>query len=149
MSIFIIISFIAIALIIDTSIVKISAFTGGLNSTWSSIAIFTGMALIFGIGQYIILGSIRRKKYDTSPNEKLRFSGIHKSVSIILYTTLAIFGALILQMVFTSTYNVVFVAVVVWINYLLAIALLGFLSKRFLAWFKSNRNAVVLTYSIA
>jgi len=76
-------------------------------------------------------------------------SGIHKSISIILYASTAIFGALILQMVFTSSYNVLLVGILVWINYVLAIAFLGFLSQRFLLWFKSNRNAVVLAYAVA
>ena len=62
---------------------------------------------------------------------------------------IAIFGALILQMVFTSSYNVLFLEVVIWINYVLGIALLGFLSQRFLSWFKSDRNVVVLAYCIA
>lgn len=41
--IFILISIIVIAIIIDTSIVKISAITGGLSSTDSNITIFTVM----------------------------------------------------------------------------------------------------------
>jgi hypothetical protein len=50
--IFILASFIIIAMIVDTSIVKISAFTGGLSSSGGSIvAIFTAMALIFSVGQ--------------------------------------------------------------------------------------------------
>jgi hypothetical protein len=148
-SIFIIISFIVIALIVDSSIVKVSAFTGGLGSTTSSIAIFTVMALVYGVGQHIILGFIRRRNHESNPNNRLRINVIHKAVSIILYASMAIFGALILQMVFTSSYNVLFVEAIVWINYGLAITLLGFLSQRFLSWFKSNRNAIVLVYAIA
>jgi hypothetical protein len=147
--IFIIICFIVVALIVDTSIVKISAFTGGLRSAESSIAIFTGMALIFAIGQYVILGFIRRRNHESIAYYKLWLSVIHKAVSIILYALIVIFGALILQMVFTLSYNVLFLEVVIWINYILGIALLGFLSQRFLSWFKSNRNAVVLAYCIA
>jgi hypothetical protein len=148
-SIFIIISFIVIALIVDTSIVRISTFTGGLRSTGSSITIFTCMAIIFGVGQYIILGFIRRRNSESSQNDMLWVSSINKSVSIVLYASIAIFGALILQMVFTSSYNVLWVEILVWINYVLAISILGFLSQRFLLWFKSNRNAVVLTYAVA
>lgn len=147
--IFIIICFIVIALIVDTSIVRISAFTGGLRSAESSIAIFTGMALIFAVGQYVILGFIRRRNHESIAYHKLWLSVIHKAVSIVLYALIAIFGALILQMVFTSSYNVLFLEVVIWINYVLSIALLGFLSQRFLSWFKSNHNAVVLAYYIA
>lgn len=52
-------------------------------------------------------------------------------------------------MLFTSSYNVQFLEVVIWINYSLAIVLLGFLSYRFLSWFRYNHNPVVLAYSIA
>ena len=61
--IFILISFIIIALIVDTSIVKISAFTGGLSSSGLSILIFTVMALIFSVGQYLILAYIKRRNH--------------------------------------------------------------------------------------
>lgn len=148
-SIFIIICFIIIALIVDTSIVRISAFTGGLSSTQSSILFFTGLALIFGVGQYVILGFVRRRNYQGSQYDRLRISVVHKSVSIVLYALIAIFGVLILQMVVTSSYSVLFIVVAVWLNYVLAIALLGFLSQRFFLWFKSNHNAVVLAYAIA
>ena len=63
--IFIMICFIVVALVVDTSIVKISAFTGGLRSAESSIAIFTGMALIFAVGQYVILGFIRTRNHES------------------------------------------------------------------------------------
>jgi hypothetical protein len=46
-------------------------------------------------------------------------------------------------------HNVQFLQVVVWINYLFVIALLGFLSLRFLSWFKSNHNLGMLAYSLA
>ncbi|OLD41735.1 MAG: hypothetical protein AUI60_00675 [Thaumarchaeota archaeon 13_1_40CM_2_39_4] len=62
---------------------------------------------------------------------------------------IAIFASLILQILITSGYNVQFLEIVVWINYVLAIALLGLLSQRFLSWFRSNHNLVVLVYSLA
>ena len=119
--IFIIISFIVVALIVDTSIVRISAFTGGLISAESSIAIFTGIALIFVVGQYLILGFVKRKINESIKGEQRYLNVIYKVVFIIQYVLIAIFGALILQMVFTSSYNVLFLEVVIWINYVLGI----------------------------
>lgn len=149
-SIFIIISLIIIALIVDTSIVKISAFTGGMSSAWSSIAIFTIMTIIYGLGEYLILRFIRNKTKDHSgPSDMLGIRDLNKCVSVVLYASVAIFGTIIFQMLFTSSYNIVFVAVVVWLNYGLAIVLLGFLSRRFLSWFRSNHNAVVLTFAMS
>lgn len=148
-SIFILVSFIIIALIVDTSIVKISAFIGGLSSSGSSIAIFTAMALIFSVGQYLILAYIKRRNHVASPYGSVSLSRLHKSVSIIQYALIVIFGALITQMVITSSYNVLFIEVVIWINYVLAIGLLGFLSQRFILWFRSNHSSVVLAYALA
>jgi hypothetical protein len=107
------------------------------------------MGVIFAVGQYLILGFVRRVNENNGSNERLRLSAIGKVVSIIQYALIAIFASLILQMLFTSSYNVLFLEVVIWINYILAIALLGFLSQRFLSWFRSNHNPVVLAYTAA
>ncbi len=147
--IFVLLCFIIIVLIVDTSIVKISAITGGLSSTGSSIAIFAVLSVIFAVGQYFILGFVKSDNGKNGSNERLRLSTIGKVVSIIQYALIAIFASLILQMLFTSSYNVLFLEFVIWISYILAIALLGFLSQRFLSWFRSNHNPVVLAYSLA
>lgn len=145
---FILISFIIVALVIDTSIVKISVFTGGLADISSNITIFTILALIFGLGQYLILGFVRRHE-DINLHEPLRLNIIYKFISIIQYVLITILGLLILQMIFTSNYNLIFMEIIIWISYILSIFLLGLLSQRFLSWFKSNHNFVVLAYTLA
>ena len=147
---FILVSFIIFLLIVDTSIVKISTFVGGLASPNLGVAIFIGMALIFSVGQYLVLYFVRSGNRETSAWYNSKFlNGLHKLVETVQYTLIVILSALILQMVFASSYNTIFLEVVIWINYILAIILLGILSERFLLWFKSNRNVVVLAYSLA
>lgn len=147
--IFILISIIVIAIIIDTSIVKISAITGGLSSTDSNITIFTVMGVIFAIGQYFILGFVRKLDEKKIAIKRLHLTIISKLILAIQYILIAIFALLILQMLFTSNYNIYFIEAVIWINYSLVFILLGFLSQRFLSWFMFNHNRVVLTYSLA
>lgn len=147
--IFVLISFIIIALIVDTSIVRISANTGGLRSGSSSIAVFVVMTTIFAVGQYLILGFVGGVSQKIKSNEKLRLRAIGKIVSLIQYALIAILASIILQMLFTLSYNVLFLEAVIWISYILAIALLGILSQRFLSWYRSKRNPVVLAYSLA
>jgi len=147
--IFITVSFIVIVLIVDTSIVRISAITGGLSSTGPGTAIFILFATTFAVGQYLILGFVRKRNEENRSIERLRLNIIHKSVSIIQYVLIAIFVILILQMLFTSSYDLRFLELVILINYILAIALLGFLSYRFLSWFRSNHNPAVLAYALA
>ena len=148
--IFILVSLIIVLLIVDTSVVKVSALIGGLSSPTSSAAIFIAMALIFSVAQYLILSYVRTRNREASTQyDSKLLSGLYKLVTMIQYALIVILGVLILQMVFTSSYNTLFLEIVIWINYILAIGLLGFLSQRFLVWFKSNRNAVVLAYSLA
>jgi hypothetical protein len=149
-SIFILVSFIIVLSIIDTSIVKISAFSGGLASPSTSITIFIAMVLIFSVGQFLVLSFVRTRYHEASVRYDGRsLSGLYKFVAIVQDALIVILGALILQMMFTSSYNTLFLEVIIWINYVLAVGLLGFLSHRFLLWFKSNRNVVVLAYSLA
>ena len=52
-------------------------------------------------------------------------------------------------MLLTTSYNIFFTVAVIWITYSLAMVMLGFLSQRFISWFKSNHNSVVLIYALA
>jgi hypothetical protein len=149
-SIFFIISIIIVAIIIDTSIIKISAFTGGLSPQGLYVAIFTVMTIvIFGVGQYFILRLTKRKYGENTVGKKLKPNTIDKIVSAIQYLLLAILVSVILQMLLNNSYNIFSLLAVIWITYGLAMVMLGFLSQRFLSWFTSNHNSVVLLYALA
>jgi hypothetical protein len=68
---------------------------------------------------------------------------------IIQYVLAAVIVFFIVEMVLTSSYNVVVLATAIGISYTLSIILLVLLSKRFFSWFKSNRNSVVLLYGLS
>ena len=148
-SIFLIVSFIIVALIIDTSIIKISGFTAGWISLVLKIVIFTILVVIYAIGQYLILEFVKHKINEIIVNKQLRLNVIHKVVSITQYAVIAILISIILQMILTSGYSIFLVNAVLWINYTVSIILLGLLAKRFFSWFKFQRNSVVLVYALA
>ena len=148
-SVFIVIPFMIIAVIIDTSIIKISGFTTDRISPSLGIAIFTVMAVVYTVGQYLILGFVKSKINEIISNKQLHLNVIHKVVSITQYAVIAILVSIILQMIITSGYNIFLVSVVLWINYILSIMLLGLLAQRFFSWFKSSRNSIVLAYALA
>jgi hypothetical protein len=50
---------------------------------------------------------------------------------------------------FLSSYNVVFLELIVCVSYLAGLAILGFLTYRLLLWYKSNRSITVLSYTVA
>ncbi len=145
--IFILLSFIVIGVIVDTSFVKVSAYTSGLAP--GNISVFIAMAVMFSIGQYIVMAHIKRRNQVRTPHESLWLGRLHKSVSISQYALVSIFAALITQMVTISSYSVLLIEIVIWINYVIAIVLLGILSQRFITWYRFKHTAVVLAYAIA
>ena len=74
---------------------------------------------------------------------------IHRIVTIAQYVLTALLVVIVSEMVLTSVYSTVLVALIVSISYTLAIILLGLLAKRFFSWFRANRNSVVLLYGLS
>ena len=147
----IVVVLIIIALIVDTSIVSIATSTGGLRSSAYDIALFVIMSVIFAGGQYIILGFIKHQYKDRDKIGGLRTNLrlIEKIVTIVQYVLIAILVFTISQMIFTMSYNIVFLRTAILVSYGLSLILLGILAKRFFSWFRSNRNLVVLAYALA
>jgi hypothetical protein len=135
-----------VAVIIDTSIVKIYRFiTAPLSLDWD-IATFIIIAIIYAVAQYILLKRVRTK---IEKSKHFTSNPIYKIVSVIQYSLIALLVFVILQMVVISAYNIAVVAAAIAISYIIAIFMTGLLALRFFSWFKSTRNSVVLAYSLA
>ena len=74
---------------------------------------------------------------------------IQRLVYIVQYILILFLVLIIFQMVFTSTYDLFLLKVVVWISYGVSVALLGLLAEKFLSWFRSSHDIVVILYATA
>jgi hypothetical protein len=144
-TIFVIISIVIASILIDTSIIKISVYTGGIHGSNVDIMIYSIITAVYGIGQYIFLKSTIIRERFKNPRMIL----VHKSVVALQYILLGILALSIIQMIFTSSYSSIILKVVTWISYSMSTIFLGLLSTRFFAWFRTRRNKVVLAYGIA
>ena len=142
-----VISIVIVAVLVDTSIVKISVFTGGLVTYTSNIGIFTSIVVIYAISQFIFLRFTVLKGKQQPKQRQLIF--IYKFVSISQYVVLALLIAIVLQMTFTLSYSVTLFKIIIWTNYMISIALLGLLAERFFSWFSSKRDFVIIAYALA
>jgi hypothetical protein len=142
-----VISIVIVAVLVDTSIVKISVFTGGLVTYTSNIGIFTSIVVIYAISQFIFLRFTVLKGKQQPKQRQLIF--IYKFVSISQYVVLALLIAIVLQMTFTLSYSVTLFKIIIWTNYMISIALLGLLAERFFSWFRSKRDFVIIAYALA
>lgn len=157
--VFVFVILIIIAIIIDNSIITIVTSAGGLRSSASDIALFVFMVLVFGIGQYIVMSFVKQEYKDEDKgkvNDKDKIAGIrlgldslNKVVTITQYVLLAILLFAILQILFIMSYHILILKATIIISYGLTSILLALLARRFLSWFKSNRNLVVLAYALA
>ena len=73
----------------------------------------------------------------------------HKSVEIIQYILIAILLITIVQMITTSSYSSIILKIVTWINYSMSLVFLGLLAKKFISWYTTRRNKILIAYAIA
>lgn len=143
--IFIVISIVISSILIDTSIVKISVFTGGLHGSNRDIMIYAIISLIYGVAQFILLKFTIIKEQFKNRTMML----VHKSVLILQFILIGILAISIIQMIVISGYSSIILKVVTWINYSMSIVFLGLLAKKFISWFSSRRNKVLIAYALA
>src|SRR6476620_8761622 len=147
---FVVVVVLIAALVLDTSLVRISAlFIHTQQISTLMIEAFVAIGIIYAIGQYVLLKIVKLKGKEPSdvPDSHMLF--IHKLVSIVQYILAVIIICVILQILATAYYSTILVILATSISYTLAIALMGLLTQRFISWFKSNRNYVVLLYGLS
>jgi hypothetical protein len=157
--VFIVVILIIITIVIDTSIINIVTSAGGLRSSSSDIVLFIIMVLVFGLGQYVVMSFVRQEykgEDKAKVNDKAKIVSIrpglnliNKVVTITQYILLAILVSASLQMLFSISYHILILKATIIISYGITSILLALLASRFVSWFTSNHNLVVLTYALA
>jgi hypothetical protein len=156
-SILIIAVMVIAALIVDTSLERVSDLLGTQSSASGlSLALFIVISVIaYGVGQYLVLSFInyRNKQIiyavDGRSSKKNRFVLTQRLVFITQYVLTTLLISVILLIVFASYFYTIQLILSTVISYALSIFLLSLLSHRFFSWHRSNRNFMVLSYGFA
>jgi hypothetical protein len=136
-------------LIIDSSIPRISVYTGGIYPLNYYLAFFIGIVLLYGLMQYIVVAFVKQKIRNSKMYTKTKFSMIFKFVSIIQFVPFFLLVSIIFQMIFVAKYNMLLLKATVYISYLMGFAALGILAYKYLVWSKENHNPLVIVYLLA
>lgn len=142
-AIFVVLCVLVAALTLEAALVKTYNLVG--SATLSTFILITAA---YVVGQYYILEFVGRKIEEMKAKRIFQIT-VHRTVKVIQYLLSVILVLLILQMFLTSIYYTATLALVTTISYSLAIFMLGLLTKRFVSWFRLNRNIVVLFYALA
>lgn len=150
--IFIVIVAIVIAVVVDTSIVAIATSAGGMKSSFTDISLFTLMVVIFALGQFVILRYVKSKFLNHANKTGIAISHVQwmdRITIVVQYVLVVILASIVFQIAFFSSYHIYSLISVMLISYGLSLLLLSLLAKRFLSWYRLNRNLVVLFYGLA
>ena len=147
--IFIVVSIVIAAILLDTLITRLSDLTLKSTSSWV-VVLFAVISSISFVGQNLILRFIKQKiNKSTAVQKSLRLNSIYKVAVTVHYVLAAILAFVILQMIITSRYDVVLLNTVVTISYVFAIIMMGILCHRFFSWFRLDKTCVMFLYGLA
>jgi hypothetical protein len=147
--IFIVVSIVMVALLLDTTIIRVSDLTLKSTSSWP-LGFFTIIAGISLAVQNLILRFIKQKVDESLAAQKsLPLNSLYKVAVAVHYVLAAILVFVILQMLITSRYNVVLLITAITISYVSAMIMMVILCHRFFSWFRLNKSYVILLYGLS
>jgi len=147
--ILIIVSFVMIVLLLDTTIIRISDLTLKRTSGWQ-LVLFSIIAAIALSGQNLILRFVNKKvNKSTTKHQSVSLNSLYKVALILHYLSAAIVVFSVFQMLIMSRYDVVLLNTAISISYAFAVVIMAILCYRFIAWFRLNKNYVILLYGLS
>jgi hypothetical protein len=134
------------ALIIDTSMIRISQFTTELQSSDPYMVAFFFMVSVFIIGQYIFIAFLRSKLKDIQSGILGDLVRISKIVALYQYVLATILVIIALQILTTGVYDRLLLQTPIWLAYLEAISFSLILAFKFVQWIRIQRSNIVMLY---
>ncbi|HEY7109318.1 MAG TPA: hypothetical protein VH415_07825 [Nitrososphaeraceae archaeon] len=117
-------------------------YTTSISTNWGLLLFIALFCVSFSAGHYLLTKFVRKLLRGVTKSRFL-FS-TYRIVEIAQYVMAALIVIIILQMIFFSKYYVGLFVAVPTISFSLAAIIMGYLSFKFISWYKSNRNFVVL-----
>jgi hypothetical protein len=146
--IFVVLSIVIAALIVDTSIGKISGLIGREWAPSTQIVLFILIAVTYVAGQYFVLGFVKQKGNQII-NKVSFVSKVHRLAILLQYTLIAIVVFVILQIIAASYYHTVAVVSAITISCSLGVSMMVVLTQLFFRWYKSNKDHLILLYGLS
>jgi hypothetical protein len=109
------------------------------------VALFIEISIVYGIGQYLILGMVKSKNREKEIR-RAHFNILERIVSIVQYVLTAVLILVVMQIILNSGYSTVMLRVAVMISYGFTIYAMSALSYSLFSWFRVNKILVVLLY---
>ncbi len=135
--------------VIDTTIVKFTSYSGfELGTSWNVI-IFVIFFIVLVVSSIILLNAakhvISSYEYKSTIPTKL----YHNLIVAVQFSSIAIMMLIILQIFFQGIYKTVFLRAEVYISHICGLVFLSLLSFLFMSWLTSNKNLGIILYTLS
>lgn len=136
-----------IALLADSLLSDISSIVNRILPESSRIVLFSTLSgIIIFSGTLVILDYSKRLRTSFGPKNKLQFL-VSRIIPIVQYAIIAVLAIITAQIIFAHQYIALFLFAYL-ISWLAGVTLIGMVSLRFIQWYRSRRNLVVLLYFV-
>src|SRR5215212_189485 len=142
----VVISIVVSFLMIDISLSNISDIIS-VSTSWG-FAAFIVIAIVYAVGQYLILEFVKQKSRRIRMKSP-HFNKLSTIMTIIQYVLTAIIVIIILQIFVNSYYYTSMLSLNSSISYVTASIIMMILALKFFSWYRSNKNFILLLYGVS
>src|SRR5215203_4072310 len=142
----VVISIVVSFLMIDISLSNISDIIS-VSTIWD-FAAFIAVAIVYAVGQYLILEFVKQKSKRIRMKSP-HFNKLSTIMTIIQYVLTAIIVFIILQIFVNSYYYSSVLTLGSSISYAIATIIMVILAVEFFSWYRSNKNFILLLYGVS
>src|SRR5215213_876108 len=142
----VVISIVVSFLMIDISLSNISDIIS-VSTIWD-FAAFIAIAIVYAVGQYLILEFVKQKSKSIRMKSP-HFNKLSTIMTIIQYVLTAIIVFIILQIFVNSYYYTSMLSLNSSISYAIATIIMMILALKFFSWYRSNKNFILLLYGVS
>src|SRR5215217_6019184 len=142
----VVISIVVSFLMIDISLSNISDIIS-VSTIWD-FAAFIAIAIVYAVGQYLILEFVKQKSKSIRMKSP-HFNKLSTIMTIIQYVLTTIIVFIILQIFVNSYYYTSMLSLNSSISYATASIIMMILALKFFSWYRSNKNFILLLYGVS
>jgi nitrogen-specific signal transduction histidine kinase len=141
--IYVVVSFLLSALIIDALISTVVDFLQDRITTNAGMSLFILIICAFIAGQFFVLRFLKEKTQEIRSKSNY-LNNVHKFVTIIQYSLAIILTFTIVQMLTWGQYHILNLFGAQILGYSLSIVVLMLFAERLFRWYRSSRNSIVI-----
>src|SRR6476620_1407410 len=144
-TVFVVVSALVICLVLEVSIVNVSGFSNQHDSA-TDVRIFSALGVLSIVSQIIILNFVRTRNL---PFEKSMLRIMYKAMVLTQLAIIVILVIILIEINFTLSYYLIHLELIFMISSVIAVAVMGLLSYKFVTWLKLNKSYTTFAYLFA